>query len=68
VPYESTLSQKLRDAGAVILGKTVLTELANWVSDHMPANYSAVGARPEPGSARAPLLRRWSAGDVDWRL
>ena len=56
VPYESTLSQKLRDAGAVILGKTVLTELANWVSDHMPANYSAVGGygmnpydpRPDP--------------------
>ena len=56
VPYESTLSQKLRDAGAVILGKTVLTELANWVADHMPANYSAVGGygmnpydpRPDP--------------------
>lgn len=56
VPYESTLSQKLRDAGAIILGKTVLTELANWVSDHMPANYSAVGGygmnpydpRPDP--------------------
>ena len=55
-PYESTLSQKLRDAGAIILGKTVLTELANWVSDHMPANYSAVGGygmnpydpRPDP--------------------
>jgi amidase len=42
-PYESTLSQKLRDAGAIILGKTVMTELANWVSDHMPGNYSAVG-------------------------
>jgi amidase len=42
-PYESTLSKKLRDAGAIILGKTVLTELANWVSDHMPGNYSAVG-------------------------
>jgi amidase len=55
-PYEATLSQKLRDAGAIILGKTVLTELANWVSDHMPANYSAVGGfgmnpydpRPDP--------------------
>ena len=43
VPYESTLSQKLRDAGAVILGKTVLTELANWVAEGMPGNYSAVG-------------------------
>jgi len=28
----------------MIIGKTVLTELANWVSDAMPANYSAVGS------------------------
>jgi amidase len=61
-PYESTLSQKLRDAGAVIVGKTVLTELANWVSDHMPGNYSAVGGygmnpwdpRPDPRHVLAP--------------
>lgn len=43
-PYEATLVTKLRGAGAVIIGKTVLTELANWVSDAMPANYSAVGS------------------------
>lgn len=42
-PYESTLSRKLRAAGAIIIGKTVMTELANWVADHMPGNYSAVG-------------------------
>jgi len=42
-PYEATLAGKLRSAGAIILGKTVLTELANWVSDAMPGNYSAVG-------------------------
>jgi amidase len=61
-PYESTLSQHLRDAGAIILGKTVLTELANWVSDHMPGNYSAVGGygmnpydpRPDPRHILAP--------------
>jgi len=42
-PYEATLASKLRSAGAIILGKTVLTELANWVSDAMPGNYSAAG-------------------------
>jgi amidase len=58
-PYEATLASKLRAAGAIILGKTVMTELANWVSDAMPGNYSAVGgygynpydprADPRPG-------------------
>jgi amidase len=58
-PYEATLAAKLRAAGAIILGKTVLTELANWVSDAMPGNYSATGgygynpfdprADPRPG-------------------
>src|SRR5207244_2933381 len=38
--YEATLASKLRSAGAIILGKTVMTELANWVSDAMPGNYS----------------------------
>jgi amidase len=45
-PYQATLVRKLRSAGAVILGKTVLTELANWVAGAptpMPGNYSAVG-------------------------
>src|SRR5262245_54811110 len=41
-PYEATLTKNLRDAGAVILAKTVLTELANWVAAAMPANYSAL--------------------------
>ena len=42
-PYDATLTRNLREAGAVILAKTVLTELANWVTSGMPGNYSAVG-------------------------
>ncbi|MGE5243313.1 MAG: amidase family protein [Betaproteobacteria bacterium] len=42
-PYQATLVDKLIAAGAVIIGKTVQTELANWVSDDMPGNYSATG-------------------------
>ena len=45
-PYEATLVKNLRDAGAIIIAKTVLTELANWVAGApmpMPANYSALG-------------------------
>src|SRR2546426_11180474 len=41
-PYEATLTRNLREAGAVILAKTVMTELANWVASGMPANYRAL--------------------------
>ena len=42
-PYEATLVRNLREAGAIILAKTVLTEMANWMVLGMPNNYSALG-------------------------
>jgi amidase len=42
-PYEATLVRHLREAGAILIAKTVLTELANWVATGMPGNYSALG-------------------------
>jgi amidase len=45
-PYEATLTKNLRDAGAIIIAKTGMTELANWVAGSptpMPGNYNAVG-------------------------
>jgi amidase len=45
-PYEATLTINLRRAGAVIIAKTSMTELANWVASlptPMPGNYSALG-------------------------
>ena len=42
-PYDATLTTNLREAGAVILAKTVMTELANFTAAGMPGNYSAVG-------------------------
>jgi amidase len=61
-PYEATLTKNLRDAGAIIVAKTGLTELANWVAGAptpMPGNYNAVGGfaynpydpRPDPREA-----------------
>src|SRR5438067_5874705 len=61
-PYEATLTKNLKDAGAIIVAKTGLTELANWVAgnpDPMPGNYNAVGRfgynpydpRPDPREA-----------------
>ena len=41
--YDATLTANLREAGAVILAKTVMTELANFMASGMPGNYSAVG-------------------------
>ena len=42
-PYDATVTKQLRDAGAIIIAKTSLTELANWVAAAMPANYSPIG-------------------------
>jgi amidase len=42
-PYEATLTANLREAGAIILAKTVMTELANFTAAGMPGNYSALG-------------------------
>lgn len=44
-PYDATLTKNLRDAGAVIIAKTGLSELANWVAGGptpMPGNYNAI--------------------------
>jgi amidase len=41
-PYEATLTKNLEDAGAIIIAKTQLTELANWVASGMPGNYNGL--------------------------
>src|SRR4029078_12779588 len=42
-PYDATLTKNLREAGAIIIAKTGMTELANWVAGApypMPTNYN----------------------------
>jgi len=41
-PYEATLAKNLEDTGAIIIAKTQLTELANWVASGMPGNYNGL--------------------------
>jgi amidase len=41
-PYDATLTKNLLDAGAIIIAKTMMTELANWVTNGMPGNYNAL--------------------------
>ena len=45
-PYEATITRNLREGGAIILAKTGMTELANWVAGAptpMPTNYNGLG-------------------------
>jgi amidase len=78
-PYEATLTKNLRDGGAIIIAKTGLTELANWVAgapDPMPGNYNGVGGfafnpydprrdpRPEPGDGRPVLQTGGSSSGI----
>src|SRR5215471_10941810 len=64
-PYEATLAKNLEDAGAIIIAKTGLTELANYVAAGMPTNYNAVhgyGMNPydprrDPRSDGRPILQ-----------
>ena len=41
-PYAATLTKNLEAAGAIIIAKAQLTELANWVASGMPGNNNAV--------------------------
>ena len=78
-PYEATLTTHLKDAGAIIIAKTGLTELANWVAGNpsaMPGNYNAVGGfafnpydprpdpRPEPGDGRPVMQTGGSSSGI----
>lgn len=42
---EATLTEWLREDGAIIFGKTQLSEFANWVSLSMPNGYSSLGGQ-----------------------
>jgi amidase len=47
-PYDATLTKNLIDSGAIIIAKTGMSELANWVAGAptpMPADYNAVGGQ-----------------------
>jgi amidase len=44
-PADAPLVARLRAAGAVILGKTNLSELCNFLTDGMPSGYSSLGGQ-----------------------
>jgi amidase len=63
-PSDAFIARKLRDAGAIILGKATLTEFANFIAIGMPSGYSSLGGyglnaydpRPLPGGDGRPVL------------
>lgn len=44
-PYDAFLVEKLREAGAIILAKTNLTEFANFMAENMANGYSSRGGQ-----------------------
>ena len=56
-PYDATVTAKLREAGALILGKANMTELANYISDDMVNGFSARG-----GQGRNPYGKEFDTG------
>jgi amidase len=63
-PRDATITRRLRDAGAIVLGKATLTEFANFIAIGMPSGYSSLGGyglnpydpRPLPGGDGRPVL------------
>ena len=63
-PADAFIARRLREAGAIILGKATLTEFANFIAIGMPAGYSSLGGyglnpydpRPLPGGDGRPVL------------
>ena len=62
--------QKLRNAGAILLGKATMTEFANFLTNGMPAGYSSLGGygfnpydpRPDPRIALDAFGRPFNDG------
>jgi amidase len=64
-PDDAFITRKLREAGAIIMGKATLTEFANFIAIGMPTGYSSLGnfgfnpydPRPLPGGDGRPVLQ-----------
>jgi amidase len=64
-PDDAFITKKLREAGAIIMGKGTLTEFANFLASQMPTGYSSLGGfgfnpydpRPLQGGDGRPVLQ-----------
>jgi amidase len=61
---DAFIARRLRNAGAIVLGKATMTEFANFLTNGMPGGYSSLGGfgfnpydpRPLPGGDGRPVL------------
>ena len=68
-PNDAFITLKLREAGAIILGKATLTEFANFIANGMPTGYSSLGGFGfNPYDPRDAPRRRRPAGAADGRI
>jgi amidase len=64
-PDDAFIARKLREAGAILMGKATLTEFANFIAIGMPTGYSSLGGfgfnpydpRVLPGGDGRPVLQ-----------
>ena len=61
---DAALAAELKEAGAIVLGKTNLSEFANFITNGMPSGYSSLGGQVLNPYDASQTPSGWSAGSA----